>query len=166
TSFRAHVVLPPGPQPFMRKVQLNGEFGIGGAHFTSPKTENSMTELSLRARGQKEKVKEDPERVLSNLRGQVALKGGVARFANLKFDVPGARAHMQGTYNLVNDRINLHGLLYMQAKLSHATSGIKSFLLKALGPFLKSNHRGEVIPVGITGTYNHPSYHMSPQSKK
>lgn len=166
TSFRAHVVLPPGAQPFMRKVQLNGEFGIGGAHFTSPKTENSMTELSLRARGQKEKVKEDPERVLSNLRGQVMLKGGVARFANLKFDVPGARAHMQGTYNLLNERINLHGLLYMQGKLSNATSGIKSFLLKALGPVLKSNHRGEVIPVSITGTYNHPSYHMSPQSKK
>ena len=166
TSFRAHVLLPPGPQQFMRKVQLNGEFGVGGAHFTSSKTENSVTELSLRARGQKEKVQEDPERVLSNLRGQVVLKGGVARFTHLRFDVPGARAHMQGTYNLVNDRINLHGLLYMQAKLSNATSGIKSFLLKALGPFLKSNHRGEVLPVSITGTYDHPSYHMSPQSKR
>jgi hypothetical protein len=73
---------------------------------------------------------------------------------------------MRGTYNLVNERINLHGLLYMQAKLSNATSGIKSFLLKALGPFLKSNHRGEVVPVSITGTYQHPSYHVSPQSKK
>jgi hypothetical protein len=39
-------------------------------------------------------------------------------------------------------------------------------LLKALGPFLKSNHRGEVLPVAITGTYDHPSYHVSPQSKK
>ena len=166
TSFRAHVMLPPGPQPFMRKVQLDGEFGIGAARFTSLKTENSVTELSLRARGQKESVKEDPERVLSNLRGRVALKNGVGQFTNLKFDVPGARARMQGTYTLVNDRINLHGLLYMQAKLSNATSGIKSFLLKALGPFLKSNHRGEVVPVSITGTYNHPSYHISPQSRK
>lgn len=168
TSFRAHITLPPGGQPFMRKVQLAGEFGVGGARFTSPKTERSLTELSQRARGEKEKAEraENPERVLSDLRGQVALQNGVARFTDLRFVVPGARAQMQGTYNLLNQRINLHGLLHMDAKLSNATSGIKSFLLKALSPFLKSNHRGEVLPVSITGTYDHPSYHMSAQSKK
>ncbi|HKU22914.1 MAG TPA: AsmA-like C-terminal region-containing protein [Terriglobales bacterium] len=166
TSFRAHVTIPPGRQAFVRKVQLQGEFGIGGAKFTNPKTEKSLTDLSLRARGQKDKVEQDPARVLSGLNGQVALKNGVATFSNLSFTVPGARAKIHGTYNLVNERINLHGLLRMDSSLSNATSGIKSFLLKALGPFLKSNHRGEVLPVGITGTYAHPSYHMSPQSRK
>jgi len=168
TSFRAHVTIPPGRTAFVRKVKLQGEFGIGGARFTSPKTEKSLTELSQRSRGDKDKAEQpaNPERVLSNLRGQVALNNGVATFSNISFAVPGARAEMHGTYNLVNLRINLHGLLHMQSKLSHATSGIKSFLLKALSPFLKSNHRHEVLPVSITGTYNHPSYHMSPQSKK
>ena len=168
TSFRAHVTIPPGHTAFVRKVKLQGEFGIGGARFTSPKTEKSLTELSQRSRGEKDKAEQpaNPERVLSNLRGQVALNNGVATFSNISFTVPGARAEMHGTYNLVNLRINLHGLLHMQSKLSHATSGIKSFLLKALSPFLKSNHRHEVLPVSITGTYNHPSYHMSPQSKK
>jgi hypothetical protein len=168
TSFRARVVIPPGSGNFVRKVKLDGVFGIGGARFTSPKTEKSLTQLSQRARGQKEKAEdsEDPERVLSGLRGQVALHNGVATFTNLSFTVPGAHAQMHGTYNLVNEHINLHGLLHMQAKLSNATSGFKSFLLKALSPFLKSNHRNEVLPVAITGTYDHPSYHMSPQSKK
>jgi hypothetical protein len=166
TSFRAHVTIPPDQGNFVRKVKLEGEFGIGGARFTSPRTENSLADLSRRARGEKEKVTEDPERVLSDLRGQVALSGGVAAFSHLSFTVPGARAQMQGTYNLLNQRINLHGLLHMNNSLANATSGIKSFLLKALGPFLKSNHRGEVLPVSITGTYDHPSYHVSPQSKK
>jgi len=166
TSFRAHVTIPPDQGNFVRKVKLEGEFGIGGARFTSPRTENSLADLSRRARGEKEKVTEDPERVLSDLRGQVALSGGVAAFSHLSFTVPGARAQMQGTYNLLNQRINLHGLLQMDNSLANATSGIKSFLLKALGPFLKSNHRGEVLPVSITGTYDHPSYHVSPQSKK
>lgn len=169
-SFRAHVVIPPGRAQFERKVRLAGEFGIGGARFTNPHTENSLTDLSQRARGEKDKaensVPENPERVLSNLQGQVDLRNGVATFTNLRFVVPGARARMHGTYNLVNQRIDLHGLLHMESSLSHAASGIKSFLLKALGPFLKSNHRHEVLPVSITGTYDHPSYHMSPQSKK
>lgn len=171
TSFRAHITIPPGNQNFVRKVRLAGEFGIGAAKFTNPKTESSLTRLSQGARGEKPKddkqaVAENPERVVSDLQGGVVLNNGVARFTDLRFTVPGARARMNGTYNLVNERINLHGLLYMQAQLSHATSGIKSFLLKALAPFLKSNHRGEVLPVSITGTYDHPSYHMSPQSKK
>lgn len=166
TSFRAHVTLPPGREAFVRKVQLQGEFGIGGAKFTNPTTEKSLTGLSLRARGKKDKVEEDPARVLSDLRGQVALNDGVATFTDLNFTVPGARAQLHGAYNLVNERINLHGLLRMDSSLADATSGIKSFLLKALGPFLNSNHRGEVLPVSITGTYTHPSYHISPQSRK
>ena len=167
TSFQAHVVIPPGSVPFVRKVKLEGEFGVGRARFTSPKTEKSLTQLSQRARGQKpDHETEDLERVLSDLRGRVALNNGLATFTNLSFTVPGARAQMHGTFSLVSQRINLRGLLYMDAKLSSATSGIKSFLLKALGPFLKSNHRNEVLPVSITGTYEHPSYHMSPQSKK
>lgn len=168
TSFRAHVIIPPGPGNFVRKVKLEGEFGIGDARFTSQKTEKSLTQLSQRARGQKDKAEdtEDPERVLSDLRGRVALNNGVATFKNLSFTVPGARAQMQGTYSLVNQRINLHGLLHMQAKLADAASGFKSFLLKALSPFLKSNHHNEVLPVSISGTYKHPSYHMSAQSKK
>jgi hypothetical protein len=166
TSFRAHITIPPAKVGFVRKVKLEGEFGIGGAHFTSPKTENSLTDLSRRASGAKDQINENPERVLSDLRGQVALSDGVATFTHLSFTVPGARAQMHGTYNLVNQRINLHGLLHMNNSLANSTSGIKSFLLKALGPFLKSNHRGEVLPVSITGTYDHPSYHVSPQSKK
>lgn len=168
TSFRARVTLPPGQGRFVRKVQLAGQFGIGGARFSNPRTETSLTHLSRRARGDKDKDKlaEDPARVLSDLRGRVSLQNGLATFSSLQFVVPGARAQMHGTYNLIDQRINLRGLLYMQAKLSNATSGVKSFLLKALGPFLKSNHRGEVLPVAITGTYDHPSYHLSPESKK
>ncbi len=168
TSFRVRFTLPPGQGAFLRKAQLAGQFGIAGARFTNPRTETSLTNLSRRARPREDqgKLAEDPARVLSDLRGQVLLKNGLATFSNLQFVVPGARARMHGTYNLIDQRINLRGLLYMQARLSHATSGIKSFLLKALGPFLKSNHRGEVLPVSITGTYAHPSYHVSPQSKR
>jgi hypothetical protein len=39
-----------------------------------------------------------------------------------------------------------------------ATSGVKSFLIKALDPFIQQDHPGAPVPISITGTYSHPSY--------
>jgi hypothetical protein len=70
---------------------------------------------------------------------------------------------MQGTFNLKTEEVNLHGTLFMDATLPQATSGVKSFLLKAINPFLKKNRRGGAqFPVSITGTYQHPSYKADP----
>ena len=79
----------------------------------------------------------------------------------MTFSVPGALAHLNGTFNLINEQINLHGTLDMQAKLSQTTKGVKSFLLKALDPFFKKKHAGAVVPIKITGTYGHPSYGLA-----
>ena len=42
TSFRAHVTIPPGPGPFLKKVRLFGEFGVGGGHFTKSDTQRQL----------------------------------------------------------------------------------------------------------------------------
>ena len=75
--------------------------------------------------------------------------------------MPGALARLEGTYNLLDERIDLEGDLAMQAELSEATKGFKSFLLKAVDPFFKKKKAGAVVPVRITGTYPHPSYGIS-----
>jgi hypothetical protein len=161
--FRAHVVLPPGKEPFLKRVRLEGDFGIMDAQFTRPRTQGKVEELSERARGKKknEEEEEDPEHTVSNLKGHVILRDGTAIFSNASFSVPGAFARMQGTYNLITQRINLYGTLAMQASLSKAAGGIKSILLKPLDPFFRKGHAGAVIPVQITGTYSHPSFHVS-----
>jgi len=160
-NFRVATKIPPDDRPFLRKVVLQGDFGIGGARFTSNKTQGSLNKLSAQAQGQKENV--DPDSVVSDLKGHVTLTDGTASFSNLSFRVPGALAKMHGTYNLLNKRIDLHGILLMEATLPQATSGVKSFLLKALDPFLKKNHRGGAkIPIKITGTYDRPSYQSDP----
>ena len=161
TTFEARVTIPPGKKKFVEKVVLEGQFEITSAQFTSPKTQNSVDKLSSQARGQKDV--ESPEAVVSGLNGHVLLTGGVAHFSSIVMDVPGARARMHGTYGLENQRVSLHGMLFLDVKLSQATSGIKSFLLKPLEPFLKKNRRrGAKMPVGITGAYSHPSYHTDP----
>jgi hypothetical protein len=161
-SLRAHTRVPPGKAPFLKRVQMEGDFGIESARFTSDETQTSVNKLSTAGQGQGDRT-DNPDRVLSDLEGHVNVKDGIATFTGLRFRVPGARARMNGTFDLITQKVDLRGMLYMDAKLPEATSGIKSFLLKAIDPFIKKNRRGGArIPVSITGTYHKPSYHADP----
>ncbi len=162
-GLRARVFIPSGPRRFVEKIVMEGDFGVSAGQFTSGKTQNSVDKLSAKARGSSEKDDDDPSRVLSDLKGHALLRNAVATFTGLQFGVPGALAHMHGTYNLESERVNLHGTLLLEQKLSKTTSGVKSVLLKALDPFLKkSKSGGAKMPVQITGTYSHPHYSTDP----
>ncbi len=161
-SFNARVSVPPGQKPFLKKVELQGDFGIDAGSFTKIDTQQGVNSLSLGARGEKNPKPEtddiNPQNVLSNLKGHVLLSNGVATFSDLSFGVPGALAQMRGTYNLVSERIDLHGTLKTDAEVSKTTHGIKSLMLKVLDPFFKKNPGGYQAPVKITGTYDHPQF--------
>jgi hypothetical protein len=165
-SFKAKVSLPPGERRFLEKVELQGDFGIDSGSFTQSDTQQGVNSLSQGAKGEdhgksdKDKKDEsDPETVLSDLKGHVELKNGTARFSNLSFSVPGALAQMRGTYNLLNEKIDLRGTLKTEAEVSKTTNGVKALMLKVLDPFFKNKHReGYTAPVKITGTYEHPAF--------
>jgi AsmA-like C-terminal region len=164
-SFGARTTIPPKDGPFLKKVELEGDFGIDAARFSNPETQRSMTELSEKARGEADKLEDGnlpPERVVSDLKGHVLLKNGTATFSRLTFTVPGATAEMHGTYDLISQRVNLSGTLHMVAKLSQATTGVKSFLIKLINPFIKKDKPNQPISFRITGTYNKPDYSVSP----
>jgi AsmA-like C-terminal region len=159
TSFRAHVVIPPGDASFLRRVRLSGDFGIGGGEFAKSTTQADVDTLSERAREIKVDTKaadDDADRVMTNLAGHVELRGAVANFTDFSFEVPGASARMQGTYNLENKKIDLHGTLKTEAELSQMTTGFKSALLKPFNGFFKKKHHGAVVPVHMLGTYEAP----------
>jgi hypothetical protein len=161
-SLKAHAFVPPGEVPFLKKLRMTGDFGVAAASFSKPDTQQSVDKLSASARGKADEV-DNPENVVSGLQGRVVVNGGVATFSDLSFRVPGAHARLHGTFDLISTRIDLHGFLSMDADLPKATSGVKSFLLKALNPFLKKNHRGGAkFPVKITGTYQKPEYRADP----
>lgn len=109
-------------------------------------------------RSKAEKKEEESGTVLSDLKGHVLLKDGLARFSDLSFSVPGASARMQGSYNLINEKIDLHGTLKTESQPSNATSGVKALMLKVLNPFFKKKAVGYVMPIKITGTYEHPLF--------
>jgi hypothetical protein len=73
---------------------------------------------------------------------------------------------MHGTYDLINHKIDLRGQLKVDTKISNTTSGAKAFLLKMMEPFFKKRRRGEIVPVRISGTYEHPTFGLDLNDKK
>jgi len=162
TGFQAHVTVAPEGRPFLKEVTLQADFGIGDGQFEKPTTQQSVDKLSETARGQKkapqnENENNPPDNVISDLRGHVVLRNGVATFTDLSFTVPGADARMHGTYQVLNGKIDFHGTVKMDAKFSQSTSGIKSVFAKVLDPFFDKKH-GSVVPVLMDGTYHNPHF--------
>jgi hypothetical protein len=154
-GLKAKIEIPPGKERFLEKVKLQGTFGVDEGTFTKPDTQTNVNKLSAGARGEN---KDDPETVLADLKGQVRLEHGISTFTELTFGVPGASARLHGTYNVIDHRIDLHGQMQVDSQISKTTTGMKALLLKVMDPFFKKRNRGEVVPVHIGGTFEHPQY--------
>ncbi len=165
-SLIAHVQaqIPGGPQPFLRRIKLQGNFGIAAGAFSKPSTQEGVNKLSAGARGEKDPS--DPETVLTDLKGQVRTLNGVATFQNLSFGVPGAAARVDGTYELISGKIDLRGQMQVDSKISNTEGGGKALLLKMMEPFFKKKKKGEIVPIRISGTYDHPTYGLDLKDKK
>jgi hypothetical protein len=158
TTFAAHVTVPAEGRPFLQELQIDGDFNIDEGRFTSADTQTQIDNLSRSARGKKpeESPEGPPENVISGLQGHVHLRDGIATLTGFSLWVPGAHAKVSGTYNLLDEKVDLHGVLGTDAKLSQTTNGFKSVLLKPFDSLFKGKKRAAVVPVKLTGTYSNP----------
>jgi hypothetical protein len=159
-KLRTKFFLPPGKADVMDRLQLDGRFGIGSGRFTNRRVEGKVTELSARAQGKPEAAEELLESggVASDLKARFMLKDAVATFPSISFAVPGAIVQLHGFYNLETEKMNFEGKLIMQAKVSEAVTGWKSWLLKAVDPFFAKHGHGAEIPIHISGARTHPDF--------
>ena len=165
-SFHATLKLAPGPPGFLQKLELEGDFGLDQERFASAAVQAPLNKLAESARGENKKQQaEDPETALSNLKGHVSAKNGIATLSNVSFSAPGTQAQIRGTYNLVDNDVNLQGVLHTNGKLSDTTSGFKAVVLKAVGPFLKQK-TVTVVPFTVTGTSTKPSFALDLDGKR
>lgn len=158
--------LPPGPQPFLRRLRMDGKFGIASGRFTSADVQEPVNRLAESARGETKKQQQaDRSTVLSNLTGTVSVNGGVAKLSRISFTEPDTVAELQGTYNLIDKKLDLRGVLHTSGKLDDTKSGFKSFVLKALTPLLKKK-TVTVVAFIITGTSDKPSFALDLTAKR
>ena len=147
-------VWPPGPRKFLEKIRMDLVFGMSGSRFTNTNTQDSIDRISKSAQGEKKKEQdEDPRTMLSQVHGNIQVRNGTAAISSGRFEVPGANAAVHGIYNLLNQRVDLHGTLDTQGSLSDTTSGFKALVLKAITPLFKKRGPSRIVPFQITGAY-------------
>jgi uncharacterized protein involved in outer membrane biogenesis len=157
-TFHASFVLPPGKGDVVDRLKLEGDFGLGSAKFTKPRLQQKVAQLSSKAQGHHEKPATiATSDTASNCRGHFALNNGVAKFTRLEFDVPSAKVALAGNYNLDTEQLDFRGHLYMDAKISEMTTGIKSFFARILQPLVTKNDN-TVIPIKISGSRTDPKF--------
>jgi len=125
-----------------------------------------LNKLTESARGEnKQQQADDPDTALSDLKGHISVKNGIATLSNVSFNAPGTYAQIRGTYNLLTHAVNLQGILRTNGKLSDTTSGFKAVVLKAVSPLLKKK-TVTVVPFSITGTSMQPSFGLDLAAKR
>jgi hypothetical protein len=154
-KLRTKLDLPPSDADIIDRLRLKGEFGVGGARFSSPDVSGKIQTLSRKAQGQPED--QDAGSSVSALKGNFVLDNGTIAFRGLTFSVTGARVALDGGYNLEKEALDFHGKLRMDAKLSQTMTGYKSFLLKPFDPFFRK-HGATEVPIKVTGTRDHPTF--------
>jgi hypothetical protein len=158
-STKMKLLIPPGKESVPQKVHLDGSFMVRGIHFTNPQVEDKVDMLSLRAQGDPKDAKPGAPDVNSRIRGNLQLEGGVLRFKDLEYFLPGGEVNLEGIYTLDGQRFDFHGKLLTDASLSHlVASPWKSLLLKTVSPFFRRKGGGAEIPVSISGTKSEPKF--------
>jgi hypothetical protein len=158
-GFKAHLVVPKDHVEIPQTLKLDGGFSVESAHFSQLNIQEKVNKLSHSSRGNPEES--DMATVASDFAGRFALDKGVLTLRNLSFRVPGMAVNLNGTYGLVTQQFDLRGNAKLEAQLSEATTGVKSFLLKFVDPFFKKKNAGAVIPIKIGGTREKPSFGLN-----
>lgn len=154
-TFAGHVDIPGGPEPFLQRMKLNGDFGVAGGKFANAETERDLTRLSDSSPKHKKDSAEEPSaNVLSDLKGHGSAVNGTATLSSISFTIPHAKASMHGTYGLMDYKLNLHGTLVTTGDPSQTTTGFRSLMVKVITPFFKKKRGAKMVPFKITGSYS------------
>ena len=165
----AQIHIPPGDGTIGSRLEVNGNFSLDGIHFTSPKIQNKVDELSLRGQGQPRLAQQEVDamksgnmqaaiaaNVPSQIAGNFVLSNGQIGFSNLDYTVPGAEVKLTGRYVLQGEALDFTGAALLHAHVSQMVTGWKSFVLKAVNPFFAKDGAGTEVPIRITGTRSKP----------
>jgi hypothetical protein len=166
-SFHAALNLKSGPGRFLQRLGLKGELSLAQISFVKPDTQHDMNAFA--ARVQKDPpggAKSAPPPVTATASSPTTFNEGMAYFPDIHVALPGADAHLHGTFNLLDTRIHFTGKVDLERDISHATTGWKSVLLKPLGPFFRHNDAGAIVSIAVTGTAAKPKITQNMLHKK
>ena len=157
-AFQTKVKIPPGDNPVVERLQLDGAFSLNGVKFTSPSVQEKIASLSHHAQGEPKDT--DANDIAADFAGYFHLRKGALRLPQLRFEVPGAHVNLDGQYFLPTGDIDFKGTAKLDATVSQMATGWKHIVLKPLDPLFKRDGAGAVLPIRITGTRGSPSFKL------
>jgi hypothetical protein len=158
-TLQTHFHLPPGQESVWDKLQLDGQFHLSQARFSSDKMQGRIEQLSLRGQGKPHEVKTtDATTVLSEMQGHFKLGGGMLQLPDLDYHVPGADIVVHGNYGLQAGTLDFEGDAKLDATISQIVGGWKGLLLKPADHYLRKNGAGTDVPIRVSGTRSAPEF--------
>lgn len=152
-SIAAQAEFGIGRQPFLKRLRLQGKVAVQDVTFVQSATQKNMDAFSARVSRNHSK---DPVPVSASASAETTFRDGMAYFRDIRVQLPGAKAQLAGTFNLLNTRVNLTGKAALQRELSSDVTGWKRVLLAPLDPFFRHGKEGAVVPIAVTGTAQNP----------
>jgi len=153
-KLQAQLTLPPGNEPVLQKMLLNGRFNVSEAKFAKDNVEKAITELSRR--GQERPDDLTIRDVPAEFMGDFQLEKASMSFSKLQFSVPGVTAQMKGSYGLASEKLNFVGDVRLEASVSQTMTGAKRVVLVPFDPIFKRHGAGTYLPVSVSGTRSQP----------
>jgi hypothetical protein len=151
--------IPPGKETIQKRLELDGQFHLDEAHFTSESIQDKIRQLSLRGQGHPGDVKKtDADTIASEMDGKFTLGDGVVTLQQLEYNVPGAEIDLTGTYTLEGGGLKFAGTAKMQATVSQMVGGWKGFFLKPADRFFKKDGAGTEVKIHVDGTREKPEF--------
>ena len=162
---RTKLHIPPGPARVPQRLELAGRFSIRQVSFSNARVQDKIDGLSMRAQGRPKEVEDAGNNRIAEVQSQMSadfvLGHAMMTVHNLDYRIPGAKVLMNGVYSLNGEVFEFKGHVRTDATASQMTTGWKSFLLKAVDPFLKKNGAGMEIPVEVNGTQSEPHFGLA-----
>ncbi len=153
-KLQAKLTLPPSKQPVLQKILMNGRFALSEARFSGNSAGNAIAELSRRAQGKPDD--HSIGNVAAELVGNFDLRNTTLSFSDFQFVVPGAIVQMKGSYGLHSEELDFVGDVRLHARISQTMTGPSRWMLVPFDPIFMKHGAGTYLPVGVSGTREHP----------
>ncbi|HEX8812920.1 MAG TPA: hypothetical protein VF742_13095, partial [Terracidiphilus sp.] len=153
-KLQAQLTLPPGNDPVLQRVLLNGHFNVIDAKFTNDMVKRVITEMSRRGQGKPDDT--SIEDVSGEFEGDFHLLKSELYFSNIQFVVPGVATQMKGSFGLQSQELNFVGDVRLDARVSQMMTGAGHWILVPFDPIFMKHGAGTYLPVSISGTRAHP----------
>ncbi len=148
--------IPPLSGKVKEKLSLDGRFEVTHGKFLQAKIQEKVDALSHRGQGKTRGQVMDE--AVHRMSGEFKLADQSLTFRTLAFSIPGADVNIGGVFDMGADKLDFHGALMLDAKVSQTQSGWKRWVLKPVDPFFSKRGAGTFLHIKVTGTSKDPQF--------